>query len=449
MKIRYLISNAYSGGGTTRTTLNMANALAARGHDVEIVTMRRLRKQPVFEIDPRVRVRAFTDLPSQDAAPLWSAPVARARHSVRRALQARPSMTLHKQDRRYNTYSAYTDVRLMAFLLSTRDGVMVGTRPALNLAIARYARSSVLRIGQEHLNLTRHEMARPELVEDTKRFFPRLDALTTLTSGDAEDYRKLLGPRPPVLAMPNAAPEMRGVKATLDSNIVIAAGRLTPQKGFDLLISAFAQVAAKHPEWQLHIFGHGAGHDELAAQIRDLGVGDNVMLKGFTHNLPEEIGKASIYALSSRFEGFPMVLLEAMKCGLPPVAFDCPTGPRDLIDHGNDGLIVPPRDVDGLARGIIEPSAKVPTPRRSSTRRRPSRSGGRSCSSTSPGAAASRFDAAGGRRAQRRAPLRTPLTTRFTPPTAWRARPVVTGCACGRTFAAPVRPLRRFLALPP
>jgi len=355
MKIRYVLSNAYSGRGTTRTTLNMANALAARGHDVEIVSLRRLRKKPVFSIDPRVKVRILADFSGAEEQPsAMPKQVARGLRAGQRMLQSRPSKLLHPDDNRYSTYSAYTDLRLLRFLRSTRDGVIVGTRPAINLAIARFARRSVIKIGQEHLNLARHEQRAPDLVAAFKRYYPGLDAFTTLTTGDAAAYRTLIAGDLPILAVPNAAPEMGGVRAELNSKVVIAAGRLSSQKGFYYLVKSFAKVAAKHPDWQLHIFGHGAAEDGLRRLMKRLDVDDNVLLRGFTSELPTELGKASIYALSSRFEGFPMVLLEAMKVGLPAVSFDCPTGPRDLIDDGHNGFIVPLGDVDALARGIIE-----------------------------------------------------------------------------------------------
>ena len=347
MKIRYLINNAFASGGTVRTTLNMANGLSARGHDVELISMRRLVAEPLYPIDPAVRVRTLVDR--------WTPPpsgwVAQRRDSMRQSMIERPSRLAHPEDSRYDTFNLYGDMRLLAFLRSVRDGVLIGTRPSLNLAVARYARRSVVRVGQEHVHLSRRQ---PGLRSAILRHYPRLDLLTALTPSDAAEYQELLGSTQRVIAMPNAAPDMGGVRAGLDNKVVIAAGRMTAAKGFGLLINAFAKVAAVHPDWHLHIFGTGTKHARLQQRIDKLGVGDNISLRGYTTQLPAEMGNASIYALSSRFEGFPMVLLEAMMCGLPPVAFDCPTGPADLINHGEDGLLVPHLDVDALAAGIIE-----------------------------------------------------------------------------------------------
>ncbi|MGH3665455.1 MAG: glycosyltransferase family 4 protein [Egibacteraceae bacterium] len=352
MKVRFLIANAYpGGGGTIRTTLNMANALAERGHDVEVISVLRRRKKAMVHVVPRVQLRPLVDTTPWATTGRWPHVLPGPRRRAREWALARPSRLIHQQDSRHSTFNAMTDLRLLHFLRSVRDGVLIATRPGLNLAVARYARPSVVRIGQEHLHLGRH---RPKLREAITRYYPRLDALATLTPTDAKAYEKLLGNDPRIVAMPNAAPDMGGVRAALDNKIVVGAGRLTRQKGFDRLIPAFAQVAAKHPDWQLRIFGSGDEQERLQGQIDELGVGANVSLMGFTRQLPQELGKASVYALSSRFEGFPMVLLEAMSCGLPVTSFDCPTGPSDLVTHGSDGLIVPKGDVDGMAAAIIE-----------------------------------------------------------------------------------------------
>jgi glycosyltransferase involved in cell wall biosynthesis len=349
--IRYLIANAYGAGGTIKTTLNMAGHLAA-DHDVEVVSVFRHREQPAFAVDPALRVRVLTDLTGAPA-PDDDGPLAAAGRSVRAWARDRPSMLIDRNDRRYERFSLLTDANLLRFLRSLRDGVLVSTRPGLNLAVARFVRPSVVRVAQEHMHLSRHRRHRPGLYRAIGEQYGRLDAVATLTHADADDYRALLGPGTRTLAIPNAVPPAR-VRAAADHKVVIAAGRLTGQKGFDRLIRAFRQVADRRPDWQLRVFGKGESQAALQTLIDDLNLAGNVKLMGFTKRLPNEMADASIYAMSSRFEGFPMVLLEAMACGLPPVSFDCPTGPRDLIEDGVNGRLVPDGDIDALAAGLLD-----------------------------------------------------------------------------------------------
>lgn len=133
---------------------------------------------------------------------------------------------------------------------------------------------------------------------------------------------------------------------------MIAAGRLVPQKGFDLLIAAFALVTAEYPDWMLEIYGGGPEEQALAAQIERSGLSRVVALAGPTAALSVVMAQAAVFALSSRYEGLPMVVLEAMDKQMAVVAYDCPTGPRELISDGVNGVLVAPQDVDALAAAL-------------------------------------------------------------------------------------------------
>ena len=336
MTIRFLISNAYAVGGTIRTTFNTASELARR-HEVEIVSVQRRRDAPALPLDPAVRLRALVDMRSRDRS-RWEA-----------WALAQRSRVIHPQDVRHSRFNALTDVALLRFLLSVGDGVLVGTRPGLNVAIARFARRSVVRVGQDHMNPSSY---RPQLRAAIARAYPRLDLVTALTQASAAQYAALLRGRTRVEWIPNAAPEIGAHRADMDATRVVAAGHLIRRKGFDRLLRAWAQIAREHPEWGLWIFGSGPEKPRLRSLARDLGVGGSVRLAGQTRRMGEELAASSLFVLSSRQEGFPMVLLEAMSVGLPVVAFDCPTGPREIVTEGVDGYVVPNGNEDALAAAL-------------------------------------------------------------------------------------------------
>jgi glycosyltransferase involved in cell wall biosynthesis len=267
-----------------------------------------------------------------------------------RALGRVPRLLIHPEDDAYPGCSLRTDVLLLRALLRMSGGVLVCTRPALNLLAARHAHPSVTVIGQEHTNFQSH---RPRLNADIRRRYGALDALTVLTRGDARDYAAL-GDGPRVELIPNSVPELDGGVSTQEAPVVIAAGRLNRQKGFDLLLRAWKPVAERHPDWRLRIHGGGAEQAALEREIVALGIGGSAALAGRTRQLGAAMADASLFAFSSRFEGFGLVLVEAMGKGLPVVSFDCPHGPADIVSDGVDGRLVPPEDVDALTGALLE-----------------------------------------------------------------------------------------------
>lgn len=353
MRITFLIANGYAMGGTIRTTLNTAGELAARGHEVEVVSVYRRRDEPVIPVSPQVTLRALLDERpvTRAARAARRGPVGRGRQQLRSALEKRSSRLIHRQDFRYDRFTLRSDAALLRFLRTLDSDVVIGTRAGLNLAIARLAPRRVVRVAQEHLHLG---VYKPQLLAAMRARYPRLDLVSTLTSADAERYRELLGDSAPLVVMPNAAPRQVPRQSSTEAPVVVSAGRLVPQKGFDRLIDAFRIVAQPHPDWQLRIYGGGKLAGKLRKKIDRLDLSSRVQLMGHSTTLLDDLADGSIFAMSSRFEGFPMTLLEAMSCGLPAVSFDLRNGPRDAIRHGVDGLVVPDGDVAALAAGLVE-----------------------------------------------------------------------------------------------
>ena len=333
--VRILLAHAWGMGGTIRTTLNLAADLGAR-REVEVVSLLRRREEPFFDFPAGVPVTALHE----------------RRRGRRGLLDRLPSVLIHPEDYAYPWSSLATDLALLRWLRGLPGGALVTTRPALNLLAARLAPRGVATVGQEHMYFGSH---RPALARDIRRGYRRLDALAVLTREDERDYRELLGSTGTrVRRIPNAVPEMDGGVADGRANVVVAAGRLNTQKGFDLLIEAFAPVAAAHPDWRLRIYGSGPERDALQALIARLGLSERAELMGRTRQLGEAMAEASLFVLSSRFEGFGMVIVEAMGKGLPVVSFDCPRGPSDIIAPGRDGDLVAPADVPALSAAMLD-----------------------------------------------------------------------------------------------
>ncbi|MEC4019587.1 glycosyltransferase family 4 protein [Streptomyces sp. H27-D2] len=340
MHISFLIHNAYGIGGTIRTTYNLARTLAEQ-HEVEIVSVFRHRDQPVFDPGPRVRLSHLVDIRKGSAT-----------YEGEDADHARPAKVFPEAEGRYGQYSELTDRRIARHLKRLEADVVVGTRPGLNVHVARQARRGVVRVGQEHLTLDTH--SKP-LKRTLRGQYPRLDAVTTVTEADARSYRgQLRLPGVRVESVPNSVPDPGLSPADGTGKWVVAAGRLAPVKRYDLLIQAFAKVVAERPDWRLRIYGGGTERAKLRALIDELDLYNHVFLMGPAHPLEPEWAKGSIAAVTSSLESFGMTIVEAMRCGLPVVATDCPHGPGEIIRNGVDGRLVRPGDPDAMAHALLE-----------------------------------------------------------------------------------------------
>ncbi|MEF2146461.1 MAG: glycosyltransferase, partial [Desulfovibrionaceae bacterium] len=151
---------------------------------------------------------------------------------------------------------------------------------------------------------------------------------------------------------PVIPPPFLGEAPELPPRTVLAVGRIAPQKGYDVLLDAFAQVSATHPQWRLCIAGGGGPTDSLKSQAKSLGIDDNVRFLGAVRDVGGLLRQAEIYVMSSRYEGFPNALCEAMASGLPCVSSDCPSGPAEIIEHEVNGLLVPNANAEALASAL-------------------------------------------------------------------------------------------------
>ncbi len=340
MKIAFLINNAFGIGGTIRSTANLSAAFADR-HDVEVVSVHRSRDEPALPFDARVRLTSLIDLREDSPGFEGDHP-----------LTQRPGTMFPYTGATGNLpYTGLQDERLGGFLADTEADVVIATRPDLNGYLARDGRRRYLRVGQEHLSLDQY---REPLRSNQNRAIGGLDAYVTVSEADAAQYRAALpGVTTTIVCVPNGVQAPAVERSTLDSRVIVAAGRLIPIKRYDRLVNAFAKVAADHAGWTLRIYGRGPQKENLRQQIDRLGLHDRVFLMGAVSPIETEWAKGAVAAVSSDMESFGMTIVEAMHCGVPVVATDCPHGPGEIITHGEDGILVPlDGDVDAYADAL-------------------------------------------------------------------------------------------------
>ncbi|MBX7551928.1 glycosyltransferase [Streptomyces sp. tea 10] len=368
MKITFLLYDAYRTSGTVRATINLAGALADR-HDVEIVSCHRTADHPRPAPPPRVRIRALVDLRPT------------SRHYAGTAAEQRTPGTVCPHDTVHDgptPPSGLGEARLAAHLKDSDADVVIATSPYLTCFLAEHGRPDQLRIGQEH---AARDLRPDALRDDLDAAVPLLDAYVTVSAADARAHRRALPSAPTRLtAIPVCIPEPCAEPSTGMSRTVVAAGRLTPAGQYDRLLDAFAKVVAVHPDWTLRVYGHGRERGRLRRRIDELALHDNVLLMGARTPMEPEWAKGAVAVVPHRTEASGTTLLTAMSCGVPVVSTDRDHAPREIITHGEDGLLVPAQGAveDALADAVcrlIENDAErrrmAAAARRTSVRFRP------------------------------------------------------------------------------
>jgi glycosyltransferase involved in cell wall biosynthesis len=227
---------------------------------------------------------------------------------------------------------------VISFLTKVNVMTLLATR-GLNIPVVVSERNNPLRQPMD-----------PVWLRLRDRLYPRAARLVAQTEGVVAQLPPAI--RAKATVIPNPIVPQPAVPQAPDVKVVGAVGRLVEQKGFDLFLRAVSRIASQVPDWTFVIWGEGEDREKLVRLAGDLGLAGRVRFPGVSQRPQDWLAQTAIFVLSSRYEGFPNALGEAMVSGIPSVAFDCPFGPRSLITDGVDGLLVEPENVDALAIAI-------------------------------------------------------------------------------------------------
>lgn len=333
MKIIYCIACTCHSGGMERVLTNKANYLARHGYEIVVVTTDQRGKQPFFPLEPSIRsidlgINYDENNGKSFLNKLLHYPVKQALHRKRLKavlMKERPDVTVSM----FNNDAGFI------------PGIKDGSAKVLEIHFSKFKRLQYGRKGVWKLA----DWWRSKQDEKTVRKFDRFVVLT-------EEDKAYWGNLPNIMVIPNAISGIPAGTALLENKRVIAVGRYTYQKGFERLVDAWHLLASRFPDWKLDIIGDGEERPLLEQRIRSYGLERQVTLTRPTQEIGKVYQEASILASSSRYEGLPMVLLEAQAFGLPIVAFQCKCGPKDIVSDGMNGYLVPEGDTAGMAQRL-------------------------------------------------------------------------------------------------
>jgi glycosyltransferase involved in cell wall biosynthesis len=317
-KIVFLGGDFNRSGGTERVASIIANGLAERGHEVVVASVH-CGDRPFYPLHESIRVRSLFETAGRN---LTRAPVLVA--------------------------------RLRRMLIEERADALI----AVESMLALFTVPATVGLRTQHI-CWEHFHFKNDLGRLGRRIARQLaarfcDDVVTLTERDRSFWEKGTKLKAAIHAIPNPSPfPVQDSDAPTDGRLVLSVGRLVQIKGFDLLLDAWRRVILAEPTWRLRIVGSGPDGDQLKVRCLEYGMSETVEFVEATPDIKRHYGEAAIYCLSSRLEGFPMVLVEALSFGIPVVSFDCDTGPAEILD-GTGALLVADGDTSELADSLIE-----------------------------------------------------------------------------------------------
>ncbi|MEI6679466.1 MAG: glycosyltransferase family 4 protein [Mariniphaga sp.] len=317
MNIAFLVHDIHFGGGGERVTVNMANYFATKGDEVTIVSISTRKTVSIFQINTLVHID-YLDI-DQDSG-----------NNLIRKIQSVFAVTKY-----------FTKISDPIFILG------IGTYPTL-LAALLPKRENQIKIGCQHGSFASVKYLWSFL---RRLFWRRLNMVVSLTGYDVP---KLLKLNKNVCVIPNSVSFFPELPAALRNNTILSIGRIDYPKGFDLSLEVFSHFCLLNEDWKLRIIGDGPLRKTIEATIKREGLTERVSILPSTDKIVEEYLNASVFMMTSRTEGLPMVLLEAQACGLPIVAFDCETGPSEIVTNNENGYLIADYNIEKMSQQLAE-----------------------------------------------------------------------------------------------
>ena len=342
MKVTFLVFNIFGIGGTVKTTLNLANFLINQGFEVSIVSLKKTRSKSFFHIHPDIQIIYLYENRSRKLNLIKKVTL--------KILRKTPSVLFHKDEEFWKSLNILIDFKLLKFLRTLKTDVLITTLPSLNIISSKYAKSNIIKIGQEHRSIKEYS---EDMKKNIKNNYSGLDYLICLTEEEKNNYKELKIPGVVIKTIGNPVfhEKLLSKRVVQKKNTIISAGRLIHQKNFKTLIRAFVKVHKNYPEWNLEIYGKGKAREELLNLIDDLNAKEFININDASDNLQKEIADVKLFALPSYHESFGMVLVESLAVGTPVIAY-ASTGPKSIIQHKFNGLLLQDNDIECWEKGI-------------------------------------------------------------------------------------------------
>ena len=333
MRLVYCIAGTRHSGGMERVLANKANYWVRHGHDVTIVTTDQHGELPFFHLDTRVKcIDLEINYEDNNGKSIWNK---LAYYPFKQYVHRKRLQSILKREQPDITISMFCNEA--AFLPNIKEGGL----KVLEIHFSKYKR---LQYGRKGL-WRWVDIVRSRYDEILVKKYDRFVVLT-------EEDKSYWGALPNMVVIPNARTFTPTNTSLLQNKIVLAVGRLTYQKGFERLIEAWSLLNGKYPNWKLFIVGDGEKKEELEQLVVDSCLQDSVFLKAPVKDMEQLYREASVIAMTSRYEGLPMILLEAQAYGIPIVSFKCQCGPADIITDGKDGFLVPEGNIPMMAEKL-------------------------------------------------------------------------------------------------